>query len=225
MRFSLLSPRGWCAVLRPLSSPLLLLFVPPFCSLLIPHNYYCFSPLCFCVLLYFLDFFYILFYIVFIFLFRLSHQISVCQEMLSELRSAVSCKKTSRSRHRRRPPRHLHGRTLLSLSRPPRATRETRLCNGRLYQTHQHPPAPPHPPPAPGAQRLQEDAPSSSGRGGCAHFRICQECRRIQTLRGPPPLPRPPQSPKPPPPPAPEDLTPLTHHRRLADPLDASAPE
>lgn len=153
-------------------------------------------------------------------------QISVCQEMLSELRSAVSCKKTSRSRHRRRPPRHLHGRTLLSLSRPPRATRETRLCNGRLYQTHQHPPAPPHPPPAPGAQRLHEDPTSSSGRGGgCAHFRICQECRRIQTLRGPPPLPRPPQSPKPPPPPPPEDLTPLSHHRRLADPLDASAPE
>ncbi|KAE8593567.1 hypothetical protein XENTR_v10019199 [Xenopus tropicalis] len=156
-----------------------------------------------------------------------NEEISVCQEMLSELRSAVSCKKTSRSRHRRRPPRHLHGRTLLSLSRPPRSTRETRLCNGRLYQTHQHPPAPPHPPPAPGAQRLHEDPPSSSTRGGCAHFRICQECRRIQTLRGPPPLPRPPQSPKPPPPPppAPENVTPHSHHRRLADPLDAGAPE
>uniref|UniRef100_A0A672K338 Glutamate receptor ionotropic, kainate 5-like n=1 Tax=Sinocyclocheilus grahami TaxID=75366 RepID=A0A672K338_SINGR len=79
-------------------------------------------------------------------------EVSVCQEMLTEFRNAVSCKKSSRLR-RRRP-------------LPLRLVREMRLSNGKLY----------------------------SGTGpltgmtvplprGCTHVRICQECRRIQSLR------------------------------------------
>uniref|UniRef100_G3T0J8 Glutamate receptor n=1 Tax=Loxodonta africana TaxID=9785 RepID=G3T0J8_LOXAF len=54
-------------------------------------------------------------------------QVSVCQEMLQELRHAVSCRKTSRSRRRRRAGGP--SRALLSL----RAVREMRLSNGKLY--------------------------------------------------------------------------------------------
>uniref|UniRef100_A0A8C4LC78 Glutamate receptor n=1 Tax=Equus asinus TaxID=9793 RepID=A0A8C4LC78_EQUAS len=56
-----------------------------------------------------------------------SEEVSVCQEMLQELRHAVSCRKTSRSRRRRRPGGP--SRALLSL----RAVREMRLSNGKLY--------------------------------------------------------------------------------------------
>uniref|UniRef100_A0A8C1V3H2 Glutamate receptor n=1 Tax=Cyprinus carpio TaxID=7962 RepID=A0A8C1V3H2_CYPCA len=84
-------------------------------------------------------------------------EVSVCQEMLTEFRNAISCKKSSRLR-RRRP--------LSRAPRPLRLVREMRLSNGKLY----------------------------SGTGpltgmtvplprGCTHVRICQECRRIQSLR------------------------------------------
>ncbi|XP_069796201.1 glutamate receptor ionotropic, kainate 5 isoform X2 [Narcine bancroftii] len=52
-----------------------------------------------------------------------SEEVSVCQEMLSELRHAVSCRKTLRSRRRRR----RQGRVGVS------ASRQLRLSNGRLY--------------------------------------------------------------------------------------------
>uniref|UniRef100_A0A674BUD1 Glutamate receptor n=1 Tax=Salmo trutta TaxID=8032 RepID=A0A674BUD1_SALTR len=132
-------------------------------------------------------------------------EVSVCQEMLTEFRNAVSCKKSSRSR-RRRPLgnsaalRH-PTRIALGAQRPLRLVREMRLSNGKLYSG---------------------SGPLTGGAGGpgggpqapvalprsCTHVRICHECRRIQSLRSgmgstriPPssaPLPRLP----PPPPPS-----------------------
>ncbi|XP_073913359.1 glutamate receptor ionotropic, kainate 5 isoform X4 [Castor canadensis] len=108
-----------------------------------------------------------------------SEEVSVCQEMLQELRHAVSCRKTSRSRRRRRPGGP--SRALLSL----RAVREMRLSNGKLYSAgaggdaggaHG------------GPQRLLDDpgppgAPRPAVPTPCTHVRVCQECRRIQALR------------------------------------------
>uniref|UniRef100_A0A8C6TAZ2 Glutamate receptor n=1 Tax=Neogobius melanostomus TaxID=47308 RepID=A0A8C6TAZ2_9GOBI len=100
-------------------------------------------------------------------------EVSVCQEMITEFRNAVSCKKSSRLR-RRRP-----------LSK-------MRLSNGKLYSGA----GPLTGDVGPGPQRLLDDPlganttpppPVStpvmlSGRG-CNHVRICQECRRIQNMR------------------------------------------
>ncbi|XP_068612623.1 glutamate receptor ionotropic, kainate 5 [Brachionichthys hirsutus] len=139
--------------------------------------------------------------------------VSVCQEMITEFRNAVSCKKSSRMR-RRRPLssaaalRH-PTRVALGAPRPLRLVREMRLSNGKLYsgagpltggaggggggaggvgsadlgpgpQRLLDDPlganiTPPPPPPAPTPIIL----PSRS----CSHVRICQECRRIQSLR------------------------------------------
>ncbi|XP_048185403.1 LOW QUALITY PROTEIN: glutamate receptor ionotropic, kainate 5 [Perognathus longimembris pacificus] len=107
-----------------------------------------------------------------------SEEVSVCQEMLQELRHAVSCRKTSRSRRRRRPGGG-PSRALLSL----RAVREMRLSNGKLYSAgaggdaggaHG------------GPQRLLDDPGPPGGPrppAPCTHVRVCQECRRIQALR------------------------------------------
>ncbi|XP_037739232.1 glutamate receptor ionotropic, kainate 5 isoform X1 [Chelonia mydas] len=103
-----------------------------------------------------------------------TEELSVCQEMLRELRQAVSCRKPTRSRRRRRPPARA--------ARALRAVREMRLSNGKLYA------GPLASEPAP--QRLLEEPARP-----CTHIRICHECRRIQTLRGAPPTPR-----RPPPP-------------------------
>uniref|UniRef100_A0A8C4TQT5 Glutamate receptor n=1 Tax=Erpetoichthys calabaricus TaxID=27687 RepID=A0A8C4TQT5_ERPCA len=113
-----------------------------------------------------------------------SDEISVCQEMLNEFRNAISCKKNSRSR-RRRPTRH--SRIMLSTSKPLRMVREMRLSNGKLYSQSDL---------GPGPQRLLEDPvgsnttppptlplSSTASVRSCTHIRICQECRRIQTLR------------------------------------------
>ncbi|CAL8247461.1 unnamed protein product [Lota lota] len=149
-------------------------------------------------------------------------EVSVCQEMLTEFRNAISCKKSSRSR-RRRPAsssaalRH-PGRVTLGAPRPLRLVREMRLSNGKLYSgagtltggagplvggdgeggggggaaegsaAADLGPGPQRilefplgvsttpPPPAPTAVTLPAR--------GCSHVRICQECRRIQSLRG-----------------------------------------
>ncbi|KAH0631691.1 hypothetical protein JD844_006148 [Phrynosoma platyrhinos] len=103
-------------------------------------------------------------------------EISVCQEMLRELRHAVSCRKPTRSRRRHR--RHFAARGALSL----RSVREMRLSNGKLYSGTLVS--------EPGPQRLLEEPPRP-----CTHVRICHECRRIQTLRG---APLPPRGPPPP---------------------------
>lgn len=106
-------------------------------------------------------------------------QVSVCQEMLQELRHAVSCRKTSRSRRRRRPGGP--SRALLSL----RAVREMRLSNGKLYSAgaggdaggaHGGPQRLLDDPGPPGGARPLAPTP-------CTHVRVCQECRRIQALR------------------------------------------
>ncbi|XP_039705903.1 glutamate receptor ionotropic, kainate 5 isoform X5 [Pteropus medius] len=108
-----------------------------------------------------------------------SEEVSVCQEMLQELRHAVSCRKTSRSRRRRRPGGA--SRALLSL----RAVREMRLSNGKLYSAgaggdaggaHGGPQRLLDDPGPPGGARPLAPTP-------CTHVRVCQECRRIQALR------------------------------------------
>uniref|UniRef100_A0A8C6MCN5 Glutamate receptor n=1 Tax=Nothobranchius furzeri TaxID=105023 RepID=A0A8C6MCN5_NOTFU len=163
-------------------------------------------------------------------------EVSVCQEMLTEFRNAVSCKKNSRSR-RRRPLSSTGGgvlrhpsRLALAGPRPIRLVREMRLSNGKLYSG-----AGPltgglaglggglgaGPDLGPGPQRLLQDplganatsstppplplasaleappAPPRSFLQSCSHVRICQECRRIQSLRPAtftPPPPPPPSS-------------------------------
>ncbi|XP_072536646.1 glutamate receptor ionotropic, kainate 5 isoform X1 [Salminus brasiliensis] len=135
-------------------------------------------------------------------------ELSVCQEMLTEFRNAVSCKKSSRLR-RRRPLsstlalRH-PARVALGAPRPLRLVREMRLSNGKLYSgtgplTGGASGAGGGPSDlGPGPQRLLEDPLGASSTPavplgppavtvplprGCTHVRICQECRRIQSLR------------------------------------------
>ncbi|KAM6910142.1 glutamate receptor ionotropic, kainate 5 isoform 2-T2 [Xenentodon cancila] len=131
-------------------------------------------------------------------------EVSVCQEMITEFRNAVSCKKSSRMR-RRRPLssstalRH-PTRIALGAPRPLRLVREMRLSNGKLYSG-----AGPltggsggtgPPDLGPGPQRILDDplganttppppapTPVMLPSRSCAHVRICQECRRIQSLR------------------------------------------
>ncbi|XP_026229057.1 glutamate receptor ionotropic, kainate 5 isoform X2 [Anabas testudineus] len=160
-------------------------------------------------------------------------EVSVCQEMITEFRNAVSCKKSSRMR-RRRPLsssvalRH-PTRIALGAPRPLRLVREMRLSNGKLYSG-----AGPLTGGAggtgpsdlgPGPQRILDDplganttppppapTPVMLPARSCTHVRICQECRRIQSLRSgssigststriPPPSSAPlPRLPPPPPP-------------------------
>uniref|UniRef100_A0A669CYJ4 Glutamate receptor n=1 Tax=Oreochromis niloticus TaxID=8128 RepID=A0A669CYJ4_ORENI len=159
-------------------------------------------------------------------------EVSVCQEMLTEFRNAVSCKKNSRSR-RRRPLTSTGGgvlrhpsRLALAGPRPIRLIREMRLSNGKLYsgagpmtgglagvgegwedapiwarghrgswRTRWAPTPLPLPPSCvcPGGSAR----PPRSFLQACSHVRICQECRRIQSLRPAtltPPPPPPPSS-------------------------------
>nr|XP_033958212.1 glutamate receptor ionotropic, kainate 5 isoform X1 [Pseudochaenichthys georgianus]XP_033958213.1 glutamate receptor ionotropic, kainate 5 isoform X1 [Pseudochaenichthys georgianus] len=131
--------------------------------------------------------------------------VSVCQEMITEFRNAVSCKKSSRMRRRRplnssaalRNP----ARIALGAPRPLRLVREMRLSNGKLYSGAgpltggAGGPGPPDL--GPGPQRILDDplganatpppppapTPVMLPARSCAHVRICQECRRIQSLR------------------------------------------
>ncbi|XP_016424008.1 glutamate receptor ionotropic, kainate 5 isoform X2 [Sinocyclocheilus rhinocerous] len=134
-------------------------------------------------------------------------EVSVCQEMMTEFRNVISCKKNSRLRRRRplssqgilRHPACLP----LGAPRQMRLVREMRLSNGKLYSgTGPLTGAAAGPGPGggaaemgPGPQRLLEDplsasVPSSApalvptaAPRGCTHVRVCQECRRIQSLR------------------------------------------
>ncbi|KAJ4927678.1 hypothetical protein JOQ06_015481, partial [Pogonophryne albipinna] len=150
------------------------------------------------------------------------HRVKVCQEMLSEFRSTVSFKKSSRSR-RRRPLSSAGGgilrhpsRLALATPRPIRLVREMRLSNGKLYRggpgslggslgggsdlgpgpqrlledpLGTNTSTPPPPPPPPVSALVAPPAPLRSFLSGCSHVRVCQECRRIQSLRSalPPP--------------------------------------
>ncbi|XP_068426053.1 glutamate receptor ionotropic, kainate 5 isoform X2 [Clinocottus analis] len=136
-------------------------------------------------------------------------EVSVCQEMITEFRNAVSCKKSSRMR-RRRPLsssaalRH-PTRIALGAPRPLRLVREMRLSNGKLYSGAgpltggaggggAGGPGPPDL--GPGPQRILDDplgvnatppppapTPVMLPARSCTHVRICQECRRIQSVR------------------------------------------
>ncbi|XP_051992525.1 glutamate receptor ionotropic, kainate 5 [Xyrauchen texanus] len=132
-------------------------------------------------------------------------EVSVCQEMMTEFRNVISCKKNSRLRRRR--PLSSQGvlrhpaRLPLGAPRPIRLVREMRLSNGKLYSgTGSLTGATTGPgvgavEMGPGPQRLLEDPltvnvsnnPSSlippAAPRGCTHVRVCQECRRIQSLR------------------------------------------
>ncbi|XP_052000753.1 glutamate receptor ionotropic, kainate 5-like isoform X1 [Xyrauchen texanus] len=132
---------------------------------------------------------------------------SVCQEMLTEFRNAVSCKKSSRLRRRRPLSSSLSlrhpTRITLGAPRPLRLVREMRLSNGKLYSgtgplTGGSGAGGALPDMGPGPQRLLEDPISANSTPasalgppavtvplprGCTHVRICQECRRIQSLR------------------------------------------
>uniref|UniRef100_A0A673GTB1 Glutamate receptor n=1 Tax=Sinocyclocheilus rhinocerous TaxID=307959 RepID=A0A673GTB1_9TELE len=123
-------------------------------------------------------------------------EVSVCQEMMTEFRNVISCKKNSRLRRRRplssqgilRHPACLP----LGAPRQMRLVREMRLSNGKLYRPG---PGGGAAEMGPGPQRLLEDplsasVPSSApalvptaAPRGCTHVRVCQECRRIQSLR------------------------------------------
>ncbi|XP_037651602.1 glutamate receptor ionotropic, kainate 5-like isoform X1 [Sebastes umbrosus] len=168
--------------------------------------------------------------------------VSVCQEMLTEFRNAVSCKKSSRSR-RRRPLSSAGGgvlrhpsRLALATPRPIRLVREMRLSNGKLYsgtgsltgglggggcpdlgpgpQRLLEDPlgvnaTPPGPPPV--SALVGPPAPLRSFLQGCSHVRICQECRRIQSLR--------PATLTPPPPPPPSSSSSASSCSRIPPPL------
>uniref|UniRef100_A0A4W6BM83 Glutamate receptor n=1 Tax=Lates calcarifer TaxID=8187 RepID=A0A4W6BM83_LATCA len=108
-------------------------------------------------------------------------EVSVCQEMITEFRNAVSCKKSSRMR-RRRPLsssaalRH-PTRIALGAPRPLRLVREMRLSNGKLYSGADL---------GPGPQRILDDplgANTTPPPPAPTPVMICQECRRIQSLR------------------------------------------
>nr|XP_003418245.1 glutamate receptor ionotropic, kainate 4 [Loxodonta africana] len=109
------------------------------------------------------------------FLWTLRHseatEVSVCQEMVSELRSIVLCQDSVHPRRRRagvpqpRPP--------IPEERRPRGT--ATLSNGKLCGAGE---------PDPLAQRLAQEA--ALVARGCTHIRVCPECRRFQGLRARP---------------------------------------
>ncbi|XP_072304425.1 glutamate receptor ionotropic, kainate 5-like [Eucyclogobius newberryi] len=94
-------------------------------------------------------------------------EVSVCQEMLTEFRNAVSCKKSSRSR-RRRHLGHLTcsgggilrhpSRLALAGPRPIRLVRDMRLSNGKLYSGTATLTGSVPPDLGPGPQRLLDEA-------------------------------------------------------------------
>ncbi|XP_043854025.1 glutamate receptor ionotropic, kainate 4 isoform X5 [Dromiciops gliroides] len=109
------------------------------------------------------------------FLWTLRHseatEMSVCQEMVTELRSIILCQDNFHPRRRRagatrpRPP--------IPEERRPRGT--ATLSNGKLCGAGE---------PDPIAQRLAQEA--ALVARGCTHIRVCPECRRFQGLRARP---------------------------------------
>uniref|UniRef100_A0A8C4GES1 Glutamate receptor n=1 Tax=Dicentrarchus labrax TaxID=13489 RepID=A0A8C4GES1_DICLA len=117
-------------------------------------------------------------------------EVSVCQEMITEFRNAVSCKKSSRMR-RRRPLsssaalRH-PTRIALGAPRPLRLVREMRLSNGKLYSGAGGGGGTGPSDLGPGPQRILDDplgANTTPPPPAPTPVMICQECRRIQNLR------------------------------------------
>ncbi|XP_067910302.1 glutamate receptor ionotropic, kainate 4 isoform X2 [Heterodontus francisci] len=94
-------------------------------------------------------------------------EISVCQEMLKELRSIVSCQESFQSRRKRRLIRTCSSHTEIPRDANTMSLSNGKLCSGRL--------------PNPISQRLAHEA--SLAVKGCTHIRVCPECRRFQGLR------------------------------------------
>ncbi|NXG26555.1 GRIK4 protein, partial [Grallaria varia] len=110
------------------------------------------------------------------FLWSLRHseqsEVSVCQEMVTELRNIILCKDSFQPRRRR-------GGTIRTRPVVPeerRARGTTTLSNGKLCSGGE---------PDPLAQRLAQEA--ALVARGCTHIRVCPECRRFQGLRARPP--------------------------------------
>ncbi|XP_049467572.1 glutamate receptor ionotropic, kainate 4 [Panthera uncia] len=109
------------------------------------------------------------------FLWTLRHseatEVSVCQEMVTELRSIILCQDSVHPRRRRAgvPPPRPPGPE----ERRPRGT--ATLSNGKLCGAGE---------PDQLAQRLAQEA--ALVARGCTHIRVCPECRRFQGLRARP---------------------------------------
>ncbi|XP_073664173.1 glutamate receptor ionotropic, kainate 4 isoform X3 [Tursiops truncatus] len=110
------------------------------------------------------------------FLWTLRHseatEVSVCQEMVSELRSIILCQDSVHPRRRRAglpPPQP----PIPEEQRRPRGT--VTLSNGKLCGAGE---------PDQLAQRLAQEA--ALVARGCTHIRVCPECRRFQGLRARP---------------------------------------
>ncbi|XP_032905466.1 glutamate receptor ionotropic, kainate 4 [Amblyraja radiata] len=101
-------------------------------------------------------------------------EISVCQEMLKELRSIVSCHESIRSRRKRRLIRTRFNQTETSRDVNTMSLSNGKLCSGTM--------------PDPVSQRLAHEA--ALAVRGCTHIHVCPECRRFQGMR-----PRPMESP------------------------------
>ncbi|NXM55098.1 GRIK4 protein, partial [Illadopsis cleaveri] len=109
------------------------------------------------------------------FLWSLRHseqsEVSVCQEMVTELRNIILCKDSFQPRRRRAGV--VRSRPALPEERRARST--TTLSNGKLCSGGE---------PDPLAQRLAQEA--ALVARGCTHIRVCPECRRFQGLRARP---------------------------------------
>ncbi|XP_043356993.1 glutamate receptor ionotropic, kainate 4 isoform X2 [Dermochelys coriacea] len=109
------------------------------------------------------------------FLWSLRHseqtEVSVCQEMVTELRSIILCKDSFHPRRRRGG--MIRTRPIIAEERRPCST--TTLSNGKLCGGGE---------PDPLAQRLAQEA--ALVARGCTHIRVCPECRRFQGLRARP---------------------------------------
>ncbi|XP_074833314.1 glutamate receptor ionotropic, kainate 4 [Carettochelys insculpta] len=106
------------------------------------------------------------------FLWSLRHsehtEVSVCQEMVTELRSIILCRDSFHPRRRRGG--MIRTQPVITEERRPRST--TTLSNGKLCGGGE---------PDPLAQRLAQEA--ALVARGCTHIRVCPECRRFQGLR------------------------------------------
>ncbi|NXY36582.1 GRIK4 protein, partial [Pomatorhinus ruficollis] len=109
------------------------------------------------------------------FLWSLRHseqsEVSVCQEMVTELRNIILCKDSFQPRRRR----GAAVRTRPAVPEERRARSTTTLSNGKLCSGGE---------PDPLAQRLAQEA--ALVARGCTHIRVCPECRRFQGLRARP---------------------------------------
>ncbi|XP_067420921.1 glutamate receptor ionotropic, kainate 4 isoform X1 [Emydura macquarii macquarii] len=111
------------------------------------------------------------------FLWSLRHseqtEVSVCQEMVTELRSIILCKDSFHPRRKRGG--MIRTRPIIAEECRPRST--TTLSNGKLCGGSE---------PDPLVQRLAQEA--ALVARGCTHIRVCPECRRFQGLRARPSL-------------------------------------